>query len=620
MSRWFGKARFEREMESEMRFHLERRAEELAAGGLAPAEAQRQARLEFGAVDAAKEECRGTSGFGLLGELSSNLRYAARGICKSPAFSAVAVSIIAIGIGACTAVFSVVNSVLLRPMPYPDPGRLVRIYTNNHPLQVRTGPTSLPDAKDWADSGLFKSAGIYWSDNQTVDAGGRADRVITGIGTSGLFATLGVTPIRGRLFTTAEDTPAKVPVALLTERFWRRRLGGDERVVGSAIRINGQPVPIAGIIPAILGHDGDPELWISPTIDNGAGQRQNRFWAAIGRLRDDATREQTQDRLRQFCRRLSDAYPAADKDWSVDLVSLKDSVIGDSRSELLLLLGSVLFVLLVVCANVATLFLVKAIARERELGIRMAIGASRARLLRQLLTESAMIALIGALLGSALAFGAVHVLRTYGPVDFPRLEEISVDSRALFFAIALAVRAGLLLGIAPAVYAASREGEVPGRPASRSATTGLRGVKLSSFLVAAEVALSFILLTGAGPAHQDILEYCPRGRRVPRRPSPDRVRQPAGLTLPCRRQVSGCGGERLYRRSTECAGLVARSRVRRLRPFRPGGRRRVSALGEVPCNRAGAAVRAQHRTDRERGLFRHTGNSPEGGAALLLHR
>jgi putative ABC transport system permease protein len=438
------------------------------------------------------------SGFGLLDELASNLRYALRGIRKSPSFSVVAIIVMAVGIGACTAVFSVVNSVLLRPMPYPDPGRIVRIYANNPPLTVTTGPTSLPDAKDWADSGIFKSVGIYWSDNLIVDAGGRIDRVLAGVGTSGLFSVLGVQPIRGRLFTAAEDNPAKVPVALLTERFWRRRLGGDEHVVGSAIRIMGDPVTVVGIIPPILGHDGDPELWISPIVGNGAPQRQNRFWAAIGRLRDGVSHEQSEERLRQLCRRLSETYPAQDKDWGVDLASLKDSVIGDSRSELLLLLGSVLFVLLVVCANVATLFLVKAIARERELGIRVAIGASRARLLRQLLTESAVTAMIGAVIGSAIAVGAVRLLRVYGPTNLPRLEEVSVDLRALAFAIALAAVTGLLSGIAPALYASREEGEAPGHRAGRASTTNLRGARLRFFFVATEVALSVVLLTGAG--------------------------------------------------------------------------------------------------------------------------
>jgi putative ABC transport system permease protein len=498
LPRWLGKSRFEREMAEEMHFHMERRAAELVAAGSSPADARRQARLEFGAVDAAKEECRDASGFGLLDELALNLRYGLRGIRKSPAFALVAVAILALGIGACTAVFSVVNSVLLRPMPYPDSGRIVRIYTNNPSLQVKTGPTSYPDARDWGESGLFKAAGIYWSDQQIVTVRGETSRVLTGIATGGIFSVLGVTPIRGRLFTTAEDVPSRTPVALLTERFWKRRLGGDERAIGSSILLDGRPVLVVGVIPVILAHDTAAELWISPILENGAAERQNRYWAALGRLRDGVSLEQTQERLRQLCRRLAETYPGANKDWSVDLASFRDSVVGDTRSELLLLFGSVLFVLLIVCANVATLFLVRAIARERELDIRAAIGAGRGRLLRQLLTESALLAGIGALVGSALAFTAVHLLRVYGPVDLPRLEEVSVDLRALAFAVALAAATGLLSGIAPAIYMSRREGDLAGRKGARFATLGLKGVRLRSALVAAQVALSVVLLVGAG--------------------------------------------------------------------------------------------------------------------------
>jgi len=496
--RLFHRRAFERDMDDEMRFHIEARMKDLFAQGLSHEEAGRQARVEFGALTAAKEDCRRTSGYQWIESLGSDLRYTARTLRRSPLFTIVAVGILACGIGACTAMFSVVNSVLLRPLPYPNSDRIVRILTNNPILHVSNGPTSYADAQDWTRSGLFQSVGIYSMDHAIVNLNGRSETVLAGTATHGLFGTLGVRPVRGRLFMAREDVPSEAPVAVLTERFWRRRFGGNDNVLGSTLRINGRTVPVVGIIPAVFGFDLDPELWVSPTGENSSTLRFNRFWKALGRLSAGATRVQTQDRLRQVCRRLAEAFPDSNKGWGVDLVDLRESVVGDFKPQLLVLLGSVLFVLLVVCANVASLFLLRATARERELAIRTALGASRRRVARQILTETGVIAFLGAGLGCVIALAAVALLRARGPSDLPRLEHVGVDGYSLLFAAGLAVFTTILSGLAPGLQGSLVDRQNALHDTSRFSTGSRRRGRLRSWFVVSEVALSVLLMSGAG--------------------------------------------------------------------------------------------------------------------------
>jgi putative ABC transport system permease protein len=493
-----GRRRFESDMAEEMRLHIEHRVEDLVRSGTPRPEAHRLARIEFGSAESVKEECRSSSGFSLLDEIASDCRYTCRILRKSPAFALVAIAVLGVGIGACTAMFSVVNSVLLRPLPYPEPDRIVRVLTNNPPLRISNGPTSYPDFRDWSDSGIFRSVGVYHSSRMIVSINEQSEPVIGATGTSGVFSTLGVAALRGRLFTTDDDRPSDAPVAVLTERFWRRRLGGNELQIGSPLRIDGRALTVVGVVPAFLSFDGDPELWISPSNGSYTAMRLYRFWHAVARLPGSATRQQAQERLRQLCRRLASTYPDANKDWGADLADLKDSLVGETRAQLLVLLGSVFLVLLVVCANVATLFLVRATAREREIAVRAAIGASRGRIARQLVTESAVIAAIGAVVGTMIAAGAIHVLRERGPQDLPRLEEISVDSRALALAAGLALITGVFSGVAPALYGARKNLHVGMQGSGRTATDSRRKSRFRALLVTAEVACSVMLLAGAG--------------------------------------------------------------------------------------------------------------------------
>ncbi len=493
----FRRRQFEKDMDEELRAHLQHRVEDLVRAGVPLRSAQRQARIEFGALDSAKEECREAFGFRPIDELIADTRHTLRILRKSPIFALVAIGVLSIGFAACTAMFSVVNAILLRPLPYPNSDRIVRISTNNIPLHITNGPVSYPDFVDWSASGILEAVGIYSYENVVIALNGQSERVLAGVASSGVFSTFDVTPVRGRLFTAADDQVTGSPAVILTADFWRRRFGGDESMVGSQVRIDGKSLTVVGIVPSFLDFEGQFDLWLSPIDLHDAKQRDNRFWLAAGRTRPGMGRQQAQARLRQLCRALAEAYPASNKDWSVDVADLKESLVGDSQTQLLVLSGSVFCLLLIVCANVAALYVVRGTVRERELSIRASLGASRARILRQLVTESAVMAVLAAGLGTALAAGAVSLIREHGPRDLPRLQEIHVDNRALLFATGLAILVGLLSGLAPAAHCVRRILRAGMRVAGRGTTDGRRSTRARAVLVSAEVALSVMLLSGS---------------------------------------------------------------------------------------------------------------------------
>src|SRR5581483_11076931 len=486
--------RYESEMDEEIREHIERRTEHLISSGVPAAEASRQAHIEFGGLELTKEECREASGFRMMDEMAADIRYTVRMLRKSPAFALVAVVLLSIGIGACTAMFSVVNSILMRAMPFPNADRIVQIFTHNQKLHVSGGPTSYPDFIDWAESGIFETAGLYSYDDIIVTLNGRSERVLGAVASSGVFGTFGVVPVRGRLFTKAENRLSAAPSVILSEPFWRNKLGADEHAVGSTLRIDGKNLTVIGVVPAFLTYEADFQLWLSPTGDNGPEQRENRYWHVVGRIPPGSSRASTQERLRQFCARLAEAYPESDKDWGADVSDLKETLVGDSRIQLKVLFGAVIFVLLIVCANMAALNMIRAKVRERELSIRASLGASRGRIIRQLLTESVILAVLAAVLGSALAASAAYAIREHGPSDLPRRNEIQVDMRALFFAAGLAILAGLLSGAAPALQTTERHLESGMREQDRCSTAGQRSARVRTMLVTVEVILSVILL------------------------------------------------------------------------------------------------------------------------------
>ncbi len=466
-------------------------------------------------MESAKDDCRDIRRGHFIEELFKDLRYAVRVFRKTPAFSLAAAGTLALGIGACTAIFTVVDGVLLRPLPYPDPDRLVKPLTKNPPLGIKNGPTSLPDYLDWRDSGVFESVGIYVSDNAVLTTGGQSERVIVNTATGGVLSALKVRPLAGRIFTAEESKPSFTPVVLLTERTWRRRFGAGPKLLGGAIKLNGLSLTVLGILPATFTFEGDPELWMSPMITGDEAPRDNRYWTALARLRPGATRTQTGLQLDQISHRLAAAYPASNRDWGVDLVPLKEDIVGDTRAQLLVLLGAVGFVWLIVCANIATLLLVRASGRSREMAVRAALGASGARLVRQLVTESLVLVLAGGAAGVGLALAAVSALREYGPAELPRLDQIHVDAISVAFTLGIAMLTGLLCSLGPVLQTRRR---LPGaglQEGGRGSTGGRRRTLIRNGLVATEVALSIVLLTGSGlliKSFWNLLQQDPRFR------------------------------------------------------------------------------------------------------------
>src|ERR1017187_4249902 len=333
MDALFRRKRVERQLAAELEFHLESRTRDLVKAGVPALEARRRVRIEFGGMESVKDDCRDVRRGQFVEELFKDLRYALRGFRKTPAFSLAAVCTLALGIGACTAIFTVVDGVLLRPLSYPEPDRLVRPLTKNPPLGIKNGPASLPDYLDWRDSGVFEDVGIYLSDNVILSTGGQSERVIGISATSGVLSALKVRPLAGRIFTPEESKPGLTPVALVTERTWRRRFGGDPKLLGSTIKINGQPITVVGILPASFTFEGDPELWTSPVSTGDEAPRDNRYWSALARLRTGVTLRQTGVQLDQISRRLAAAYPASNRDWGVDIVGLKEDIVGDTRTD-----------------------------------------------------------------------------------------------------------------------------------------------------------------------------------------------------------------------------------------------------------------------------------------------
>jgi len=494
----FRRKRLDRQLAAELEFHIGSRTRDLVKTGVPEAEARRRARIEFGGPESVKDDCRDVRRGQFIEELFKDLRYAVRVFRKTPGFSVAAIFTLALGIGACTSIFTVVDDVLLRPLSYPEPDRLVKPLTKNPPLGIKNGPTSLPDYLDWRDSGVFESVGIYRNDNAVLSTGGQSERVIVTTGTSGVLSALMVGPLAGRIFTAEECKPSLTPVVLLTERTWRRRFGGDPKVLGSAIKLDGLSLTVVGILPASFAFEGDPELWMSPMITGDEASRENRYWSAVARLRTGATRAQTAVQLDQISRRLAAAYPGSNRDWGVDLVAMKEDMVGDTRAQLLVLVGAVGFVWLIVCANIATLLLVRASGRGREMAVRAALGASGARLVRQLATESLVLVLAGGAVGIGMALAAVSLLREYGPADLPRLDQIHVDATSVAFTLGVALITGLLCSLGP-VFQTRRYAPGAGLPeGGRSATEGRRRSLTRAALVMTEVALSIVLLTGSG--------------------------------------------------------------------------------------------------------------------------
>jgi predicted permease len=501
--------RLDQDLDEEMRSHLEMRAADNLAAGMSPEEARHEAQKRFGNTVLLKEEARNADIVGWLDVTIRDFRYALRMLRRSPGFTAVAVLTLALGIGANTAIFSVVNSVLIRPLPYPDSAGLVMVWENDslHPNPHNT--VSPPNFLDWQSRNtVFSGMAYLFDERDSLTGNGAPEEVVVQDVSANFFSVLGVNPILGPGFTPENGQRGHDNVVILSYGLWKERFGGDPAIVGKSIVLNGRPQTVVGVAPQNFQwfiKDGSltgakPQMWSPFVFPQSFYQRKDigRFMTVAARLKPGATPSLAQTQMSAIALQLEQEFPDFDGHWGVNVVPLRDQLSGDLRLALLVLFGAVAFVLLIACANVSSLLLARAASREREMAIRTAIGASRWRIARQLLMESLPLALIGGGIGVALAVWGTNALLAASPRNLLDLRFVSLDLRVLTFAIAATLLAGLLFGFLPSYISAhSRISETLKEGGRGSSSAGRRAFARNAFVVA-QLGLALVLLIGSG--------------------------------------------------------------------------------------------------------------------------
>jgi putative ABC transport system permease protein len=496
----FRREKVDAETQEELQFHFVARLEENLAKGMSPADARREAARQLGGELQAHETSRDADLVLWLDTLVRDIRYACRSLFAHRGVTAVAILSLALGIGANTAIFSAIRAILLRPLPYKDPQRLAMLWLDNRRLGLHEDLTSYPNYLDWKNNRVFEDMAGFRPGSAVLTGLEEPARIAAATVNWNLLSVLGVPPLLGRNFTAQDDEPGAAHVVILSYRFWQRQFAGDHQVLGKPIEINGDRYQIVGVMPdGFAFPDKGTEIWAPLALTlRGRGNRGGFFLSVIGRLKPGINKEQARAEMSAIGARLEAQYPSTNRGYGVWVVPLLDQVVGTLRQALYVLLGAVAFVLLIACLNAANLFLGRGAVRSREIAVRAALGAGRRRLVRQLLTESAVLSLIAGSLGLAMAFGGIRGLILLAPKDLPRLDEIAIDGSVLGFTLGVSLLAGILFGILPALRISSVDLNESLREGGRGMAGGKRARLVRSSLTVAEVAFSMILLTGAG--------------------------------------------------------------------------------------------------------------------------
>ncbi len=494
----FQRERMERELDTELRFHLEREIEENLQRGMSPAQARDAALSSFGGLERIKEQCREVRGVGIIETFLQDLRYGGRMLVKHRGFTLVALLTLSLGIGVNTAIFSVVNAVLLRPLPYRDPNQIVYLWERLP--QGGQGSVSVPNLRDWqAQNDVFEHIAAYDQSNFSLMGSELPERAAGAAVTANFFDVLGVAPKQGRAFAEGEDTAGRNRVVVLSDQLWQRNFGSDPQIVNREVLIGGENYTVVGVMPPGFQFPSrTTELWVPLVFtDRQASNRGSHAFSAVGRMKPGVTLEQAQEQMSVIGKRLEQQYPTEQANRGVIVGRLQEEIVRSVRPALLILLGAVGFVLLIACTNVANLLLARAAARRREIAIRTALGAGRARLVRQFLTESLLLSILGGLLGLLVAQWAIRGLVSMTAGVLPRAGEVGLDIRVLGFTLLLSLLTGLIFGLAPALQTSKADVQDTLKDGGTSGSSP-RANWLRSTLAVAQIASAIVLLVGAG--------------------------------------------------------------------------------------------------------------------------
>jgi putative ABC transport system permease protein len=495
------RSQVEHELSEELNSYVELLTEKNMKQGMNSEDARRAALVEVGGVEQVKEEVRASRTGSGLESFIMDVRYGMRSLLKKPGFTITAVVALALGIGANTAIFSVINGVLLRSLSYANPDKIVMVWEQSARSNGQKNVISPANFLDWkAQAKSFEHLAAVLVRPAILTGLREPEEIKVQFVSQSFFAVLGVQPVIGRTFTPEEDRPNNDTVIILSHGLYQTRFGANPQILGQSVTLNGRVRTVIGVMPPGFHFlDDKVQAWIPMALDPAVNYREvsGRYMQAVARLNPGVTIQQAQAEMTGIAKQIEQANPKFNPGWGVLLVPLHEEIVGEIRPILIVLLAAVAFVLLIACANVANLLLSRAAARQKELALRAALGAGRMRLVRQMLTESVLLALMGGVLGVLLAYWGIRLLIGFGPDNIPRLDEISIDLRVLAFTFGISLLTGVLFGLVPALQASRPDLNDALKEGSRGSTGG-RSRTLRNVFVVTEVALALILLIGAG--------------------------------------------------------------------------------------------------------------------------